>query len=122
MKIEADPDPNVMDPQHCSVTYTYRNATVHTVIAMIYTARTICTVMFLIRVDPLRGQAGGGWALEIEPFSGPLKWHRAVRPFGPKKKVTKLIRNQENSCNFIFITLLCLRNPKSYFTQIILLF
>ncbi len=24
-------------------------------------------VMFLMRADPLRGQVGGGWALEIEP-------------------------------------------------------
>jgi hypothetical protein len=35
---------------------------------MIYTAPY---VMFLMRVDPLRGQVGGGWALEIEIFLGP---------------------------------------------------
>jgi hypothetical protein len=35
----------------------------------------------------LRGQVGGGWALEIKTFLGPVKWHRANRgvPFGPEK-------------------------------------
>ncbi len=42
----------------------------------IYTA--LC-VMLLIRATPLRGQVGDGWALEIETFLGPVKWHRAVR-------------------------------------------
>ncbi len=30
---------------------------------------------------------GGGWALEIETFLGPVKWHQAVRrvPFGAQK-------------------------------------
>jgi hypothetical protein len=47
---------------------------------MIYTAPY---VMVLMRADPILGQVGGGWALEIETF-GPVKWHRAVRrvPFG----------------------------------------
>ncbi len=51
---------------------------------MIYTAPCI---VFLMRADPLRGQMGGGWALEIERFLGPLKWHQANRrvPFGAKK-------------------------------------
>jgi hypothetical protein len=51
---------------------------------MIYTAPY---VMFLMRADPLRGQVGGGWALEIETFLGPVKWHGAVRrvPFGAQK-------------------------------------
>jgi hypothetical protein len=31
------------------------------------------------RADPLRGQVGGGLALEIETFLGPVKWHRSVR-------------------------------------------
>jgi hypothetical protein len=41
-------------------------------------------VMLLMRANPLRGQVGGGWALEIEIFLGAVKWHRAVRrvPFG----------------------------------------
>jgi hypothetical protein len=40
--------------------------------------------MFLMRADPLRGQVGEGWALEIESFLGPGKRHRADRrvPFG----------------------------------------
>jgi hypothetical protein len=33
--------------------------------------------LFLMRADPLRGQLGGGCALEIESFLGPVKWHRA---------------------------------------------
>jgi hypothetical protein len=51
---------------------------------MIFTA--LC-IMFLMRVYPLRGQVGGGWALEIESFLGPVKWHRADRqvPFGAPK-------------------------------------
>jgi hypothetical protein len=28
-------------------------------------------VMFLMRADPLLGQVGGGWALEISSFLGP---------------------------------------------------
>jgi hypothetical protein len=56
-------------------------------VSMIYTAPY---VMFLMRTDPLRGQVGGGWALEIETFLAPLKWHRAVRrvPFGAQKRYT----------------------------------
>jgi hypothetical protein len=51
---------------------------------MIYTAP--CVMVFR-RADPLRGQLGGGWALEIEIFLGPEKWHQTVRqvPFGAKK-------------------------------------
>jgi hypothetical protein len=37
---------------------------------MIYTAPY---VMFWMRADPLRGQVGGGWALEIKTFLGPVK-------------------------------------------------
>jgi hypothetical protein len=29
--------------------------------------------------NPLRGQVGGGWALEIKTFLGPVKWHQAFR-------------------------------------------
>jgi hypothetical protein len=38
----------------------------------------------LMQADPIRGQVGGGWALDIDTFFGPLKKHRAVRrvPFG----------------------------------------
>ncbi len=37
--------------------------------------------------DTLCGQVGGSWALEIESFLGPVKWHRADRrvPFGAQK-------------------------------------
>ncbi len=43
--------------------------------------------MFLMRADTLRGQVGGDWALEMESFLGPVKWHRAARrvPFGAQK-------------------------------------
>jgi hypothetical protein len=44
---------------------------------MIYTAP--CVMFFFMRTDPLRWQVGGGWALEIESFLGPVKWHRADR-------------------------------------------
>ncbi len=49
---------------------------------MIYTPQK---VIFLMPADPLRGQVGGGWALEIETWA--LKWQRAKGrvPFGPKK-------------------------------------
>jgi hypothetical protein len=48
---------------------------------MIYTA--LC-IMFWMRAYPLRGQVGGGLALEIESSLVPMKWHRADRrmPFG----------------------------------------
>ncbi len=51
---------------------------------MIYTAPC---VIFLMRADTFRGQVGGGWALEMESFLGPVKWHRADRlvPLGAKK-------------------------------------
>jgi hypothetical protein len=33
------------------------------------------------------GSGGGGWALEIESFLGPLKWHKPIseRHLGPNK-------------------------------------
>jgi hypothetical protein len=68
---------------------------------MIYTAPC---VLLLSRQHPLRGQVGGGWALEIETFLGPVKWRRADRrvPFGSKKvKVNTLVASpplmRENS-------------------------
>jgi hypothetical protein len=47
---------------------------------MIYTAP---------REDPLQGQLGGGWALEIESFLDHVKWHRADRrvPSPIKKRI-----------------------------------
>jgi hypothetical protein len=46
---------------------------------MIYTAPC-----FSCKQHPLRGQFGGCWALEIDSFLGPVKWHRADMrvPFG----------------------------------------
>jgi hypothetical protein len=40
--------------------------------------------MFWRRGYTLRGEVGGGWALEFPSFLGPVKWHRADRrvPFG----------------------------------------
>jgi|688.fasta_scaffold492014_1 hypothetical protein len=43
---------------------------------MIYTAPYIMLFMW---ANPLRGQVGGGLALEIKSFLGAVKWHRAVR-------------------------------------------
>ncbi len=50
--------------------------------------------MLLMRAKPLRGQVGGGWALEIKTFLGPVKRHRAVRrvPFGVQKSINVLKR------------------------------
>ncbi len=59
----------------------------------IYTAPCI---MFWMRAYPLRGQVGGGWALEIESFLGPVKCHWAYRrvPFGaPKTLCTGLYKS-----------------------------
>ncbi len=51
---------------------------------MIYTAPCI---MLWMRAYPLRGEVGGGRALEFESFLDPVKWHRADRrlPFGAQK-------------------------------------
>jgi hypothetical protein len=38
---------------------------------MLYTS---LYVMFFMQANPLLGQVGGGWALEISTFLG-LKWH-----------------------------------------------
>jgi hypothetical protein len=52
-----------------------------------------------MRADILQGQVGGGWALEIEIFLEPVKWHRAVRrvPYGAQKvgnKETELLHSE----------------------------
>ncbi len=54
---------------------------------MIFTG--LC-IMFLIRADTLLGQVGGGCALEMESFLGPVKWHQADRrvPFGAQHPPT----------------------------------
>ncbi len=43
----------------------------------------------------LRGQVGGGWALEIVTFLGLVKWHRADRrvPFGAQKSRDRVVSN-----------------------------
>jgi hypothetical protein len=40
--------------------------------------------MFWMGENTLRGEVGGGWALEFPSFLGPVKWQRADRrvPFG----------------------------------------
>jgi hypothetical protein len=67
----------------------YGNASMETGITAIYDPmiyKSPC-LMVLVWADPLRGQVGGGWTLEIETFLGDMKWHRAVRrvPFGAQK-------------------------------------
>jgi hypothetical protein len=59
---------------------------------MDYTAPCI---MFWMRAYPLRGQVGGGWALEIESLLGPVKWHRADArvPFGAQKTRSPPLQN-----------------------------
>jgi hypothetical protein len=54
---------------------------------MLYTAPY---VMPLMRANPLQGQVGGGWALEIETFCRRVKWHHAVGrvPFGAQNSHT----------------------------------
>jgi hypothetical protein len=44
-------------------------------------------VMLLMGANSLPGQVGGGWALEIETFLGPVKWHCPLGEchLGPKK-------------------------------------
>jgi hypothetical protein len=52
---------------------------------MLYTS---LYVMFLMRADPLLGQVGGGWTLEISTFLGP-KWHtpNGSMPFRAQKSL-----------------------------------
>jgi hypothetical protein len=51
---------------------------------VIYTAPCI---MFWMGAYTLRGEVGGGWALEFPSFLGPVKWERADRlvPVGAQK-------------------------------------
>jgi hypothetical protein len=64
---------------------------------MIYTA---LYVMLLMRANLLHGQVGGGWALEIRTFLGPVKWHRAVRrvPFGAVPYQSEVHRQLTSLC------------------------
>ncbi len=67
-----------------SLTTSPRSLQMATGAALSYTATC---VMFMMRADPLGGQVGGGWALEIKSFLGPVKWHWADRrvPFRAQK-------------------------------------
>jgi hypothetical protein len=49
--------------------------------------------MLLMRASPLLGQVGGGWALEIKTFLGPVKWHLAYRRAIWDAPVHKNIKN-----------------------------
>ncbi len=46
-------------------------------------------------------QVGGGWALEIESFLSPVKWHRADRPvpFGAQSSLGRYVFGSEISYN-----------------------
>jgi hypothetical protein len=57
--------------------------------------------MFWMRAYPLRGEVGGGWALEFESFLGPVKWHRARFSPSPPPLYPELIRNQQQSVRCI---------------------
>jgi hypothetical protein len=52
----------VVDSSHCRLTI---------YAPVIYTAQCI---MFWIGTYTLRGEVGGGWALEFPSFLGPVKW------------------------------------------------
>ncbi len=67
---------------------------------MIYTAPCI---MFLMRAYPLRGEVGGGWALEFLSFLGPVKCERADRRilFGAQKLFIAVILPQKGSSSLV---------------------
>jgi hypothetical protein len=53
-----------------------------------------------MRAYPLRGEVGGGWALEFSSFLGPVKWHGANRrvPFGAQKLENSTSPNNGYAC------------------------
>ncbi len=66
----SDPDPEFIIPGSSS--QIIQTPFVLTIYApMSYTAPCI---MFWMRAYPLRGEVGGGWALEVSSFFGPVKW------------------------------------------------
>ena len=66
---------NYLSANRINNTYRNQNNFSITICApMIYTAPCI---MFWMRAYPLRGQVGGGWALEFSSFLGP-KWHSPI--------------------------------------------
>jgi hypothetical protein len=78
-------------------------------------------IMFWMRAYTLRGEVGGGWALEFPSFLGPVKWERAYRrvPFGaqiaphptierlsetsPSPPIPELIRNKAENVSYIIL-------------------
>jgi hypothetical protein len=58
-----------------------------------YVAQNNCC--FRCGRHPLRGEVGGGWALEIMTFLGPVQWQRAERrlPFGAQKSRDRVESN-----------------------------
>ncbi len=84
---------------------------------MIYTAPC---VRYFKRAETLRGQVGGGWALEISSFLGLVKWHRTDRrvPFGGRT-ISKLTISQQKTgtkkttCAVLSSTTLSEANPKT---------
>jgi hypothetical protein len=58
---------------------------------MIY---TVPYVMLLMRANPLRGQVGGGWALDIEPCEMASS-RQASAIWGPKKSIIIFARAKE---------------------------
>jgi hypothetical protein len=66
---------------------------------MIYTAPCI---KFWMRAYPLRGEVGGGLALEFSSFLCPVKWERADRrvPF-EAPPIPEHIRNKAESVSYI---------------------
>jgi hypothetical protein len=57
--------------------------------------------MFWMGAYPLRGEVGGGWALEFKSFLGPVKWQRADRrvPFGAQKT-----RSPSHQIQYMYMT------------------
>jgi hypothetical protein len=60
--------------------------------------------MFWMRAYPLRGQAGGGWALEIKSFLGAVKWYQADRrvPFGAQKTQVTDMQASKTLCTGLY--------------------
>jgi hypothetical protein len=59
-------------PVSCSINFNY--LCTHDLYSPMHNVFWMCAY-------PLRGEAGGGWALEFESFLGPVKWHWANRLF-----------------------------------------
>ncbi len=64
-------------------------------------------VTFLLPADTLRGQVGGGWALGMESFLGPVKCHRADRqvPFEAQKTLDNVSARIKNIMHGAILTI-----------------